>query len=81
MTTKQLAARIRKYYKTYGSISLKGMIIPCMTNGTGAPYILDRLCEDDNEIGVMCVGDEWFVSLNELTYSELSKIVKLFNVK
>lgn len=78
MTTKQLAARVRKYYREKGSISLHGMAIPEMTQGAGQLIVLDRLCEDDGEIGVMCVGDKWFIPLDELTYRELAQILKRF---
>lgn len=39
---------------------------------------LDMVCVDDDELGVMCVGNEWFIPLTELTYRELMKIVKMY---
>jgi hypothetical protein len=78
MTTKQLLARVRKYYREKGSISLQGMEVPEMTQGAGNLVQLDRLCEDDGELGVMCVGEKWFIPLNELTYRELAQILKRF---
>ena len=78
MTTKQLLARVRKYYREKGSISLQGMAVPEMTQGAGNLVQLDRLCEDDGELGVMCVGEKWFIPLSELTYRELAQILKRF---
>lgn len=78
MTTKQLAARVRKLYKEKGSISLNGMQIHEYEDGKGDLMTLDRVCVDDNELGVMCVGDNWFIPIDELTYRELMKIVKMY---
>jgi hypothetical protein len=46
--------------------------------GEGDLVTLDRVCVDDNELGVMCVGEKWFIPLTELTYRELMKIVKMY---
>jgi hypothetical protein len=46
--------------------------------GKGDLVTLDRVCVDDNELGVMCVGEKWFIPLTELTYRELMKIVKMY---
>ena len=81
MTTKQLVARFNKYFRTYGSVSLKGMTISSMDNGTGVPFILDRTCTDDNEVGVMCTGDNWFIPSSQLTYKELSQIINIYKNK
>lgn len=81
MTTKQLEARLKKYFRTYGSISLNGMTIPSLDNGTGAPFILDRTCKDDNEIGVMCKGNNWFIPTSQLKYKEISQIINIYKSK
>lgn len=78
MTTKQLVARVRKLYKEKGSISLNGMTVHECEGGQGDLVTLDRVCIDDDELGVMCVGDKWFIPLTELTYRELMKIVKMY---
>ena len=46
--------------------------------GKGDLVTLDRVCVDDNELGVMCIGNKWFIPLTELTYRELIKIVKMY---
>ena len=81
MTTKQLVARVRKLYKENGSISLNGMQVHEYEGGEGDLVTLDRVCVDDNELGVVCVGDEWFIPLTELTYEELMNIVKMYKSK
>jgi hypothetical protein len=78
MTTKQLVARVKKLYKEKGSISLNGMQVHEYEGGEGDLVTLDRVCVDDNELGVMCVGEKWFIPLTELTYRELMKIVKMY---
>lgn len=78
MTTKQLVARVRKLYKENGSIHLNGMQVQEYEGGEGDLVTLDRVCVDDNELGVMCVGEKWFIPLTELTYRELMKIVKMY---
>ena len=78
MTTKQLVARVRKLYKEKGSIHLNGMQVHEYEGGKGDLVALDRVCMDDNELGVMCVGEKWFIPLTELTYRELMNIVKLY---
>ena len=79
MTTKQLVARVKKLYNENGSINLNGMQVHEYEGGEGDLVTLDRVCVDDNELGVMCVGEKWFIPLNELTYSELMKIVKMYS--
>ena len=32
----------------------------------------------EGKLGVMCVGEKWFIPLTELTYRELMKIVKMY---
>lgn len=78
MTTKQLVARVKKLYKENGSIHLNGMQVHEYEGGEGNLVTLDRVCVDDNELGVMCVGEDWFIPLTELTYSELMKIAKMY---
>ena len=78
MTIKQLIAKIEKLYSEKGSVSLNGMQIHEYEGGKGDLMTLDRVCIDDNELGVMCIGDKWFVPLNELTYRELMKIIKMY---
>ena len=78
MTTKQLVARIRKLYKEKGSIFLNGMTVHECEGGKGDLVTLDRVCVDDNELGVMCIGNKWFIPLTVLTYRELMKIVKMY---
>jgi hypothetical protein len=78
MTTKQLVARVKKLYKENGSIHLNGMQVHEYEGGEGDLVTLDRVCVDDNELGVMCVGEKWFIPLTELTYRELMKIVKMY---
>lgn len=78
MTTKQLVARVKKLYKENGSIRLNGMQVHEYEDGEGDLVTLDRVCMDDNELGVMCVGEKWFIPLTELTYRELMKIVKMY---
>lgn len=78
MTTKQLVARVRKLYKEKGSIHLNGMQVQEYEGVEGNLVTLDRVCVDDNELGVMCVGEKWFIPLTELTYRELMKIVKMY---
>ena len=56
MTTKQLVARVKKLYKEKGSIHLNGMQVHEYDGGEGDLVTLDRVCVDDNELGVMCVG-------------------------
>ena len=46
--------------------------------GKGDLVTLDRVCVDDNELGVMCIGNKWFIPLTELTYREPMKIVKKY---
>ena len=81
MTTKQLEAKVKKLYKENGSIQLNGMQVHEYEGGKGDLVTLDRVCVDDNELGVMCVGEKWFIPLNELTYRELMKIVKTYQNK
>ena len=81
MTTKQLVARVRKLYKEKGSIHLNGMQVHEHEGGKGDLVTLDRVSVDDNELGVMCVGEKWFIPLTELTYRELMKIVKMYQGK
>ena len=45
--------------------------------GKGDLVTLDRVCVDDDELGVMYVGEKWFIPLTELTYRELM-IVKMY---
>lgn len=78
MTAKQLVAKVKKLYNEKGSIQLNGMQVPEYEGGKGDLVTLDRVCMDDNELGVMCVGEKWFIPLGELTYRELMKIVKLY---
>ena len=78
MTKKQLVARVNKLYNEKGSIHLNGMQVHWDEGGKGDLVTLDRVCVDDNELGVMLVGDKWFIPLDELTYRELVKIVKLY---
>ena len=78
MTTKQLVAGVRKLYKENGSIHLNGMQVHEYEGEEGDLVTLDRVCVDDNELGVMCVGEKWFIPLTELTYRELMKIVKMY---
>lgn len=78
MTTKQLVARVKKLYKENGSIHLNGMQVHEYEDGEDDLVTLDRVCMDDNELGVMCVGEKWFIPLTELTYRELMKIVKMY---
>jgi len=78
MTTKQLIARVKKYFRVNGSISLKGMSVHEMTQGMGKMINLDRLCVDDNQLGVMAVQNSWFIPLEELTFSELKNVLKHF---
>jgi hypothetical protein len=78
MTTNQHVARVKKLYKEKGSIHLNGMQVHEYEGGEGDLVTLDRVCEDDNELGVMCVGEKWFIPLTELTYRELMKIVKMY---
>jgi hypothetical protein len=81
MTTKQLVARVKKLYNDNGSINLNGMQVHEYEGGEGDLVTLDRVCVDDNELGVVCVGDEWFIPLTELTYEELMNIVKMYQSK
>ena len=81
MTTKQLVARVKKLYNENGSISLNGMQVHEYEGGEGDLVTLDRVCVDDNELGVVCVGDEWFIPLTELTYEELMNIVNMYKSK
>ena len=81
MTTKQLEAKVKKLYKENGSIYLNGMQVHEYEGGKGDLVTLDRVCADDNELGVMCVGEKWFIPLTELTYRELMKIVKMYQNK
>ena len=81
MTTKQLVARVKKLYKENGSIHLNGMQVHEYEGGKGNLVTLDRVCVDDNELGVVCVGDEWFIPLTELTYEELMNIVNMYKSK
>jgi hypothetical protein len=81
MTTKQLVARVKKLYNENGSISLNGMQVHEYEGGEGDLVTLDRVCVDDNELGVVCVGDEWFIPLTELTYEELMNIVNMYQSK
>ena len=81
MTTKQLEAKVKKLYKENGSIQLNGMQVHEYEGGKGDLVTLDRVCVDDNELGVMCVGEKWFIPLTELTYRELMKIVKMYQGK
>lgn len=78
MTTKQLVSKIQKLYKEKGSIQLNGMQVHEYEGGKGNLVTLDRVCMDDNELGVMCVCEKWFIPLGELTYRELMKIVKFY---
>ena len=48
---------------------------------TEVTLFADRVCVDDDELGVMCVGEKWFIPLTELTYRELMKIVKMYQGK
>ena len=81
MTTKQLVTRVKKLYNENGSINLNGMQVHEYEGGEGDLVTLDRVCVDDNELGVVCVGDEWFIPLTELTYDELMNIVKMYQSK
>ncbi len=81
MTVKQLVARVKKLYKEKGSIRLNGMQVNGYENKEGDLVTLDRVCMDGDELGVMCVGDKWFIPLTELTYKELMKIVKMYENK
>ena len=78
MTTKQLVARVKKLYKEKGSIHLNGMQVSEYEGEESDLVTLDRVCVDDNELGVMCVGEKWFIPLTDLTYRELMKIVKMY---
>lgn len=76
MTTKQLIARIKKYYRLYGEQSLTGIDVPINDDLTGETVSLEKLGTDDGEIGVFCRNNSWFIPLEELVYKELSKVMK-----
>lgn len=76
MTTKQLIARIRKYYRLYGEQNMVGIEIPILEDMTGELVKIEKVGIDDGEIGVFCKNGSWFIPLDELVYKELSKIMK-----
>ena len=74
----QLIDRVKKLHKEKGSISLNGMFVPMGKGGTGLMIELDKICVDDGDLGAMCSGGRWFIPLDELTYRELEKIIKMY---
>ena len=77
MTTKQLAARVRKYFRLYGKQNLSGIEISSEVGKTDVEMIhLTYLAEDDNEVGVFYDDNKWFIPLDEMTYKELNTICK-----
>ena len=75
MTTVQLIARIRKYYRLYGDQNLSGIELRIDLDSDKQTE-LEKLTMDDGELGVMLENGTWFIPLNELVYKELSKIMK-----
>ncbi len=83
MTTKQLVAKIKKLYKEHGEVKFNSGDMLCLYTEKNKQTLenmipIDRLCIDDNVLGVMCVGENWFIPLTELTYKELMNIVKMY---
>ena len=54
------------------------MFVPMGKGGTGLMIELDKICVDDGDLGAMCSGGRWFIPLEELTYRELEKIIKMY---
>lgn len=84
MTTKQLVAKIKKLYREHGAVKFNSGDMICLYAEKNKQTLenmipVNRLCMDNDELGVMCGNNDWFIPLTELTYKELINIVKMYS--
>lgn len=78
MTTKQLAAKARRLFKEFGSIEFTNFCVPRSADYKGDIINVNSTGIYENQIGISCDNNNWFLSMDELTYSELKYIVRQY---
>lgn len=78
MTTKQLAAKLRRLYKEKGNMFLTNFHISRNKDGKGDIIDADYTCMYEGQVGITCDKGKWFIPIEELTYSELKHIINQY---
>ena len=78
MTTKQLAAKVRRLYRENGNMFLTNFRVSRNQDGKGDMIAVNYTCMDEGQIGITCDKGKWFIPVEELTYSELKYIVNAY---